>query len=508
MFLMRLAQLAGGVPGASVISGGGYEVRAVTADSRGAGPGDLFVAVPGLSVDGHDFAAAAAAAGAAVAWMREVRLPPGTPQLRVPDTRPGLAEIAAEFHGRPGRRLAVAGVTGTDGKTTVTHLAAWVLECAGRRTGSLSTVGLRAGADEEPNLSGQTTMDATAVQAWLARMVAAGATHAVLEVTSHGLVQHRADACDFDVAAYTNIGHDHLDYHASWDEYLEAKARLLGLCATGFPKGIPKTALLNRDDRSYERLRERPIERRWTYSIGGEADLVADDVRLTAQGSSSTFYIGGEAHQVHLSMPARFNVSNALCAAGICLAFGLTAREIAAGLSSFPGVPGRLERVERGQPFGVVVDFAHAAGALANTLAELRPHVAGRLLLVFGSTGRADHDRPGMGRAAAAGADWFVITSDDPVREDPEAIAREVAAGAADRVEGADYEIIVNRREAIRRALSLARPGDVVLLAGKGHERSMITAAGKEPWDERAEAEAALLELGYEGGSGKAPSAR
>jgi len=202
-------------------------------------------------------------------------------------------------------------------------------------------------------------------------------------------------------------------------------------------------------------------------------------------------------------MPARFNVSNALCAAGICLAFGLTSAEIASGLSSFRGVSGRLEHIDLGQPFAVVIDFAHAAGALGNALAELRPHVQGRLLLVFGSTGRADHDRPGMGRAAAEGADWFVITSDDPVREDPAAIAREVAAGAAGRSEGRDYEIELDRRAAIRRALALAQPGDVVLLAGKGHERSMLTAAGKEPWDERAEAEAALRELGH-GAAGSA----
>jgi UDP-N-acetylmuramoyl-L-alanyl-D-glutamate--2,6-diaminopimelate ligase len=497
MLLMRLREPAAGVPGAEVVTGGDYEVTGVTADSRQAAPGRLFIAVPGLTVDGHEFAARAAAAGAAVAVMRELELAPGTPVLRVADTRTAAAEIAAEFHGRPGRRLAVAGVTGTDGKTTVTHLTAWVLQSAGRRSGSLSTVGLRAGTDEQPNLSGQTTMDATEVQAWLARMVADGVTHAVLEVTSHGLVQHRADACEFDVAAYTNVGYDHLDYHASWDDYLEAKARLLELCAGAVPKGIPKTAVLNRDDRSYERLRERPIERRWSYSMAAAGEITASEVELGPVSSRFTLNIAGESHAVELPMPARFNVSNALCAAGIGFAFGLTPAEIAAGLSSFPGVAGRLERVDLGQPFAVVIDFAHAAGALANTLAELRPHVVGRLLLVFGSTGRADHDRPGMGRAAAEGADWFVITSDDPVREDPAEIAREVAGGATGRREGADYEVVIDRRAAIRLALSRARPGDVVLLAGKGHERAMITAAGKEPWDERAEAEAALRELGY-----------
>jgi UDP-N-acetylmuramoyl-L-alanyl-D-glutamate--2,6-diaminopimelate ligase len=477
---------------------GGFDVARVTADSRRAAAGDLFVAIPGLNVDGHRFAGAAALAGAAVAVMQPVDLPPGTPVVRMADTRPGLAELAAALHGHPGRRLRVAGVTGTDGKTTVTHLASWVLQHSGLRCGELSTVALSAGgAESEPNESGHTTMDAPAVQEWLARMVAAGSTHAVLEVTSHALVQHRVHACEFDVAAYTNVGHDHLDYHATWEEYLEAKANLLRLCAAGAPKGMPKTAVLNRDDVSYGRLAELPIERRWAYALEGEVDLRAEIASLDAAGSCSTFYNGPQSATVRLPLPARFNVSNALCAAGIALAFGLDLEQVADGLNSFPGVRGRLEKVELGQPFDVVIDFAHAAGALATTLAELRPHVGGRLLLVFGSTARSDHDRAGMGRAAAQGSDWFVITTDDPVNEDPAEIAADVAAGAQGRERGRDYEVVLDRREAIRRALREARPGDLVLLAGKGHERTMVTAAGREPWDERAEAEAALRDLGY-----------
>jgi UDP-N-acetylmuramoyl-L-alanyl-D-glutamate--2,6-diaminopimelate ligase len=495
MLVMRLAQLAADVPGAVLRTGADYEVSAVTADSRLAGPGRLFVAVPGARVDGHRFAAEAAHAGAAVALMNDVELPPSTPAVVLPDTRTGLAELAAAFHGRPARKLLVAGVTGTDGKTTVTHLAAWLLQQAGRPCGELSTVALSTGrGDSEPNLSGQTTMDAPAIQSWLARMVAEGATHAVLEVTSHALVQHRIGACDFDVAAYTNVGRDHLDYHASWEEYLEAKARLVGLCNGSARKGVPKTAVLNRDDVSFERLAELPIERRTTYSIDGQADLRASELAPDGAGTCSTFYIGGESARVRVPLPARYNVGNALCASGIALAFGLSLEEISRGLATFPGLAGRLEKVALGQPFEVVIDFAHAAGALATTLSELRPHVKGRLLLVFGSTGRADHDRAGMGRAAAEGADWFVITTDDPVTEDPARISAEVAAGAGG-AEGATYEILLDRRQAIRRAMEEARPGDLVLLAGKGHERAMITAAGKEPWDERAEP--ALRALGY-----------
>ena len=490
---MRLHDLAAAVPGARVVAGPEFEVSSVTADSRQAGPGTLFVAVPGMTVDGHLFAAAAARAGAAVAAMRTVELPAGTPLVELPDTRSGVAWLAAAFHGFPARRLGLAGVTGTDGKTTVTHLAASVLESSGRPCGRLSTVSLAAGGEELPNLSGQTTMEAPDVQAWLARMVAGGATHAVLEVTSHALVQHRVDAIDFDVAAYTNVGRDHLDYHRTWEEYLAAKASLIELCGRSEAKGIPKTAVLNLDDRSHEPLSKLPIARRWSYSLEAPADIRAEDMDLGGRDSTFRLVTPEGSAAVRLPMAARFNVANALCAAGICLALGLPVEEIAAGLTAFPGLSGRLERVDLGQPFEVVIDFAHSAGALATALRELRPQVRGRLLLAFGSTGRADHDRPGMGRAAAEGADWFVITTDDPVQEDPAEIARQVAEGAA----GAEFEIVPDRREAIRRVLAAARSGDVVLLAGKGHERTMITAAGKEPWDERAEAEAALRELGF-----------
>ncbi|MGH7903517.1 MAG: UDP-N-acetylmuramoyl-L-alanyl-D-glutamate--2,6-diaminopimelate ligase [Candidatus Dormibacteraceae bacterium] len=495
---MRLADLAAGVRDAAVVAGGEAEIAAVTQDSRRAAPGALFVAVRGARADGHSFAAAAAAAGAAVAFERPVALPAGTPCLRLPDTRTGLAELAAALQGRPSRRLLVAGVTGTDGKTTTTHMAAHLLEAAGLAAGALSTVAFTLGGEAADNPTGLTTADAVEVQGQLARMAAAGARAAVVEATSHALVQGRVAACDFDVAAFTHVGRDHLDYHATWEEYLAAKARLIDLCAAGWRKGVPKTAILNRDDEaSWEALAGRPIERRWSYSIrpGTAADLRAEEVECGAAGCRFRLRAGAGAAPVSLSMPARFNVSNALCAAGIGVALGLDLEAVAAGLSTFPGVRGRLEAVDLGQPFRVYVDFAHAAGALATALAELRPLTAGRLLAVFGSTARSDHDRPGMGRAAATGADRFWITTDDPLDEDPATIAGEVAAGAA----GAEdrFEIVLDRRQAIRRALALAGPGDAVLLAGKGHERTMITAQGKGPWDERAEAEAALRELGF-----------
>jgi UDP-N-acetylmuramoyl-L-alanyl-D-glutamate--2,6-diaminopimelate ligase len=347
---------------------------------------------------------------------------------------------------------------------------------------------------EVDNVSGQTTTEAPEVQAWLARMVEGGAACAVIETTSHALVQERVRACDFDVAAFTKVGHDHLDYHSTWDDYLEAKARLIDLTAAAADKGIEKTAILNRDDVSYERLARRSISRRWTYGMTTAADLHPLELAITGSGSRFRMKTPLGDTEVTLNVPAKFNIYNALCAAGVCLAFGVEVEDIGRGLAGFEGVRGRLEPVDLGQDFRVYIDFAHAAGSLASALAELRPFTRGRLIVVFGSTARSDHDRPGMGRAAAEFSDFFIITTDDPLSEDPVEIARDVQSGAAGKAPGRDYEVVIDRRAAIRRAIEIARPGDTVLLAGKGHERSMRTARGSEPWDERTEAEAAIKE--------------
>ena len=492
---MKLEELLRGVPGATLEGGGDVEITGIAYDSRRVKPGDLFVAVQGLQVDGHVFVTDALARGAAaVAVEREVTLPPGTPLLRMPSTRSGLAEVAAEFYGRPSRRLKVAGITGTDGKTTTTHMAEHVLQASGVMAGAMSTVSFTVGGRETDNLSGQTTIEAPEVQAWLARMVEAGIAYAVIETTSHALVQERVRACEFDVAAFTNVGHDHLDYHPSWDAYLEAKARLIDLTANAADKGVEKTAVLNRDDPSYERLARGSIPRRWSYGLTTAADLHPLDLRVTGTGSQFRLITPVGETDVNLHVPARFNIYNALCAAGVCLALGVPLDAVGNGLAGFEGVRGRLEPVDLGQDFRVFIDFAHSAGALASALAELRPFTPGRLIVVFGSTARSDHDRPGMGRAAAEFADFFIITTDDPLQQDPVEIARDVQEGVEGKAPGLDYEIVIDRRAAIRRAIELARPGDCVLLAGKGHERTMRMASGSEPWDERAEAEAAIRE--------------
>jgi UDP-N-acetylmuramoyl-L-alanyl-D-glutamate--2,6-diaminopimelate ligase len=496
---MRLGLLAERVPGVAVECHGDAEVLAVVHDSRVARPGDLFVAVRGLRVDGHDYAAAAAERGAAVALERPVPLPPGTPVLRVADSRLGLAELAAELHCRPARRLLMVGVTGTTGKSTTTHLTAAALEAAGLPAGYLSSVALRAEGAPADNESGQTTLEAPQAQSWLARMPGAGASAAVVEVSSHALDQGRVEACDFDVAAFTNVGEDHMEYHGTREAYLRAKARLIALCAGAPAKGVAKTAVLNRDDRSFEELAAHPIERQLTYGIECPADVRAEDLRPAGGGTTFRLRVAGRGWaEVSLRLPGRFNVANALCAAGCGLALGLPLEGLAEGLSAFPGLRGRLEPVDLGQPFTVYVDFAHSAVGLASVLRELRRATAGRLLVVFGASARSGgHDPAGMGRAAAAFADHFVITTDDPLDVDPADLARQVEAGVgSSRRAGRDYEVELDRRAAIRRALGLARRGDVVLLAGKGHERTLVLAAGPVPWDERAEAVTCLRALG------------
>ncbi len=490
---MRLQDLARGVPGAALEGSGDVEITGIAYDSRRVKRGDLFVAVTGINSDGHSYLAEAIAAGAAaVAVDRPVEVPAGAPALKLPSTRTGLAEVAAEFYGRPSRHLYVAGITGTDGKTTVTHMTEHVLMAGGIVAGAMSTVAFSVGGAETDNTSGQTTTEAPQVQEWLRRMADAGVRCAVIETTSHALVQDRVGACDFDVAAFTNVGHDHMDYHATWEDYLEAKAHLIDLAAAGADKGIEKTAVLNRDDPSYERLSRRSISRRWSYGLTTASDLHPLDLSMTATGSRFRLKTPLGETEVSLAVPARFNVYNALCAAGVCLAVGVPIEEIGPGLAGFDGVRGRLERVDLGQDFNVFIDFAHSAGALASALAELRPFTRGRLIAVFGSTARSDHDRPGMGKAAGDLSDFFIITTDDPLREDPAEIARDVQSGVIGKAPGLDYEIVLDRRAAIKRAIEVARSGDSVLLAGKGHERTMQMAEGAEPWDERAEAEAAI----------------
>jgi UDP-N-acetylmuramoyl-L-alanyl-D-glutamate--2,6-diaminopimelate ligase len=471
-------------------------VDAITYDSRSAGPGTVFVAVPGQHQDGHRFVEAALAQGALVAVVERVPTGPDPGRLAlVPDSRAALAVLAATFYGHPSRSVPVVGITGTDGKTTTTTMLQSALGTALGRVGSLSTVDFREGDLIEPNLSRQTTLESVEIQGWMRRMVDGNCRAIVLEATSHGLALGRLDQIQFAGAVYTSITHEHLDFHLTWEAYFDAKAMLLERTRArgGF-------AVLNRDDaRAYSLLAERAGGRRLAYSAAGEpdADLRAEAVQRTESGLRFTAVTPAGRAEVRLSTPGRWNVGNALAALGAGLLLDQPLPALAEGLGRLESVPGRMERVELGQAFSVVVDYAHTPAALTVVLHELRAATAGRLWVVFGSAGARDvAKRAEMGKIAAQLADQVVITSEDPRDEDPEAIIDQIWAGAiaAGGTPGTNLQRHAERDQAIRLAIAGALAGDTVLLAGKGHERSILSASGAQPWDERAAAEAALRE--------------
>jgi UDP-N-acetylmuramoyl-L-alanyl-D-glutamate--2,6-diaminopimelate ligase len=494
------------------------EVTSVEYDSRRCGPGALFVAVPGFHVDGHDFAVAAVRAGAVAVVAERApipRLPAATPVLQVEDARRALSALAATLAGHPSRRMTVAGITGTDGKTTTATMlwAAW--QAAGQKAASVTTVDLRIGDDVRPSSGRITTLEATELHQFLAAAAAAGCTRAAVETSSHGLHLHRVDDVDYDLAVYTRITSEHLDIHGSREEYLRTKQRLLEMVGTR-PGGL---AVLDRDDDfAYPRLAGVPVARRLAYSASGkpDADLIAEELRVDARGVHFVAATPWGRTEVRLRMAGGFNAANALAALAAACGGGTGAGGRAVpleaavrGLGALERVIGRMERVDLGQDFGVVVDYAHTTAALEQVLTELRPATTGRLWAVFGSAGDRDHQKRGaMGRVAALLADVVVVTDEDPRGEDRMSVIEEIAsaAEAAGAARGIELHLIPDRADAVDFAISHASTGDTVLLAGKGHERTIETATGSLPWDERAAAEAALRRrLGPLTGRGSGP---
>jgi UDP-N-acetylmuramoyl-L-alanyl-D-glutamate--2,6-diaminopimelate ligase len=472
-------------------------VSAVAYDSRRVVPGAVFVAIPGEHTDGHLHAADAVARGAVAVVAERVPdppIPPEVPLVLTADTQAALAPLAAAFYGHPSRALTVAGITGTDGKTTTTTMlqAAW--RGAGLAAGSLTTVDFRMRDRIEPNTTRQTTLESADLQERLRALVDAGCTHAAVETSSHALVLHRVDAVDFACAVFTRITSEHLDFHGSREAYLQAKASLI-------PRSRDLAVLDHDDDFAFPTLRATPIARRLTYSASGAtaADLIARDVRVDASGVHFSARTPWGDTALDLRVAGRFNVANALAALAAACGTGASLDGAARGLCALERVSGRMERVDLGQPFSVVIDYAHTAEALHTVLRELRAATRGALWAVFGSAGRRDPSkRAPMGRVAADLADHVVVTDEDPREEDRQAILDEIARGAA---AARDLHVIPDRGEAIAYAIAHATPGDTVLLAGKGHESNMILADGPVAWDERAVAEAAVRErLARDGG--------
>jgi UDP-N-acetylmuramoyl-L-alanyl-D-glutamate--2,6-diaminopimelate ligase len=504
-----LASLLTELTGATLARGdSSTTVDALEHDSRRAGPGTLFVAVPGFTVDGHTFLPQVTGAGATALLVQQDReaswrnLPGGPAVISVPDTRVALAEAAAWFYGHPGREMVVIGVTGTDGKTTTTHLATSVLEAAGARVGRLGTVDTYMPGDQGSVEGRMTTPEAPEVQRLMRKMADARCEYAIVESTSHGLALHRLDHVEYDVAAFTNVTGDHLDFHKTFEAYREAKGMLFAALDGSPAKRLAKAAILNADDPSAGFMASQTKARTIRYGIESrDADVKARNAVLKADGTDFRLITPLGAARVSLELPALFNVANALAAASIGLAVGLDLDTIARGLTANRGVPGRMERIEAGQPFDVIVDYAHTGDAVRKVLAVLRGVCRGKLIIVAGAAGERDPGRRfGVGRSAAAGADFAVFTSEDPRGEDPAEIVREIGrhAESAGRVAGRDFLEIEDRREAIAEALKRAGPGDLVVICGKGHEKSIVYGHEARPWDDREVTRDELSKLGYQ----------
>lgn len=500
---MRLVDLIAGLPEATVSGDAALDIRAIAFDSRQAAVGGLFVALRGGYTDGHAFVADAVGRGAVAALVEAPVMIEGlAAQVVVPDTRAALARIAARFHGEPSRQIGVIGVTGTDGKTTTTYFISALLEHAGLATGLIGTVDIKIGPNWLGNPSRQTTPESLEVQALLRQMVDARLDWAIVESTSHGLAMHRLDDVAYDIAVLTNLTHEHLDFHGTIEAYRAAKTRLFEMVAVRPPKDRPRLAIVNADDPHASRfLAAANAAPALRYGIAdATAEVRAIDLELAPDATRCMLRTPRGSVPLRLALIGDFNVANALAAAAVGEGLGLPLDQIAAGLASLRAVPGRLERIDRGQPFLVVVDYAHTPDSLAKMLRLLRPLTTGRLIAVFGSAGERDvAKRAIQGRISQELADITVVTSEDPRFEDASAIVAAIAAGAvaAGGRPGEDLFQEPDRQAAVSLAVGLAGPGDTVLLAGKGHEQSIIVGAAKVPWDDRAAARAALQAHGW-----------
>lgn len=560
---MRLSTLLAALPSVPTQAGDADpDITSLTADSRRVTPGTLFIAASGENFDGHRFIRHAIEKGAAgVVGERNLEEIMGTegtqgtegnslgslssfsspsslssrafpvPYILVSNAREALAWLATAWYGFPSRRLVLIGVTGTDGKTTTSTLIHSILTAAGLKAGLISTVSAIIGDETLDTGFHVTTPDALAVQGYLARMVAAGLTHCVLEVTSHGLAQHRVTGCDFDIAVITNITHEHLDYHGTVENYRAAKAMLFESLAKSAPKpdGPAKTAVLNFDDSSYEYLNSITSVKHYRYSLKPGADVWADDIHYAPDGLH--FSAKGEDFEIPIktTLVGGYNLSNCLAAITATVSdLGLSPESARQGIAALKGVPGRMERVDLGQPFTAIVDFAHTPNALRRALETAREmlltaesaerkrekerkreevpansaHSAvktkGRIIAVFGSAGLRDVEkRRLMAEVSAELADITVLTAEDPRTESLPAILEMMAEGARAKggVEGTSFYRLPDRAEALRFAVRLAQPGDIVLACGKGHEQSMCFGTTEYPWDDRVALRAALAEL-------------
>ncbi|MDQ2985018.1 MAG: UDP-N-acetylmuramoyl-L-alanyl-D-glutamate--2,6-diaminopimelate ligase [Actinomycetota bacterium] len=472
---MDLERVIAALAPRDVVGRAQVEITDLAYDARAVSPGSLFFCVPGERFDGHEFAGPALQRGA-VALVVERRLEVAAPQLVVEDARGAMSALAAPFYGDPTRELTVAGVTGTAGKTTTIYLVHSILEAAGRRPGLLGTIESVVGGERRPAI--RTTPEAIDLQRTFRQMLGAGDLSVAMEATSHGSELGRLDGVQFAALAFTNLGDDHLDFHGTTERYFKAKRRL-------FRKGVP--AAVNVGDAHGRRLAEE-LGDALTFGFADDAELRPENLELSENGAR--FRAGGLDLRAHLR--GRFNVENVLAALALARLLGIGDEEITRGVENLRGVPGRFETVDEGQPFTVVVDYSHKPDALEHVLRTARELAEGRVICVFGAGGDRDRGkRPAMARIATELADHVIVTNDNPRGEDPDTIIAEVLAGAV-----SDPEVEPDRRAAIARAVELAREGDVVVIAGKGHEQGQEFADVTLPFDDREVAREALRRLG------------
>ncbi|HRZ83392.1 MAG TPA: UDP-N-acetylmuramoyl-L-alanyl-D-glutamate--2,6-diaminopimelate ligase [Candidatus Hydrogenedentes bacterium] len=475
-----------------------FEATGVTEDSRRVRPGFVFAALPGVHADGHDYAARAVEAGAVAVLggrggLRELH---GVPYLGAPAPRRATALLAQAFAGSPTRRQCVLGVTGTNGKTSTAHLVRAVLSRAGRPCANFGTIAYHIGG--EALNAPHTTPFPEDLAAMFARALAAGDRHVVMEASSHALDQERVAGVSFTAAAFTNLTQDHLDYHGDMDRYRAAKGRLFSAVTPDPAAEWPRFTVVNEEDPAAPYFRGLSAVPCHGYGAGG--DVRAEGVRMLFSGTAFRLVSPWGAADLSIRLAGMHNVSNALCAAALCLGLGLDVAEVAAGLESLDKVDGRFEAVNAGQPFHVIVDYAHTDDGLANVLRAARALCEKRVITVFGCGGDRDRGkRPKMGAVAAQMSDFCVLTSDNPRTEDPHRILLDVEVGLqrAGKAKGDDYLVIESREEAIHTAVSMARPGDLVMIAGKGHENYQIIGTERRHFDDRECALAALKALGH-----------
>ncbi|MDU4959744.1 MAG: UDP-N-acetylmuramoyl-L-alanyl-D-glutamate--2,6-diaminopimelate ligase [Sporomusaceae bacterium] len=463
------------------------QIEHIAYDSRKVLPGSLFICLGGSHVDGHDFAAAAVEKGAvAVLAEREICLPQQAALILVADTRAAMQQIVPRFFDYPSRSLRMIGITGTNGKTTTSYLIRSILRAAGYKVGLIGTI--QTMIEEQVLPVKNTTPDVLDLQETLQQMVAAGLDYAVMEVSSHALALGRVAGCEFDVGVFSNLTQDHLDFHKTLDQYAAAKAKLFELLSRPGQNKPGKTAVINLDDAAAGVMISHAACPVISYAINdATAAIKASDIRITAKGAS--FEVGGSfgRQRLSLKLTGDFNVYNAMAAIGAAIAENVSLSTIVAALENADSVPGRFELVDAGQPFSVVVDYAHTPDGLENVLQTARRFTTGRVIVVFGCGGDRDRSkRPIMGSLAAQYGEVVIATSDNPRSEDPAAILQEVEAGIKAALRpGGVYQVIVDRREAIARALHLAQPEDVVLIAGKGHETYQILKDETIDFDDR-----------------------